>query len=226
MAELPHPVRVSLLGVLRVAVPDPAAPLIDLKAAFAGQYDSAEPSAFLIASLTGSHMAEVPLNGDVLVLFRSGPDAVFVLSAGCFHCAYPIPRGAPALRRLSTNLAPTPWIQLRCQAYFAVTGNTVQFGAQLPGRGVHGCGLRVQFGLDALIRLEPNLSFTATMRGSLTAEAFGESLSSVAFGLTLEGPSPPGTRWDAGASTSSCSVPRSTSTSAGAILRPLRRPRP
>lgn len=191
MAELPDPVRLSLLGILRVAVPDPAVPLIDLKATFAGQYDSAEPSAFLMASLTGSHMAGVPLDGDVLVLSRGGPDATFVLSAGGFHPAYPIPRGVPALHRLSMNLSPVPWIQLRCQAYFAVTSNTVQFGAQLSlVAEIAGCGLRGAFGLDVLIHLEPNLSFTANMRGSLAVEVFGETLLGVAFDLTLEGPAP------------------------------------
>ncbi|XER99903.1 DUF6603 domain-containing protein [Streptomyces sp. S1D4-11] len=226
MAELPDPVRLSLLGILRVAVPDPAVPLIDLKATFAGQYDSAEPSAFLMASLTGSHIAGVPLDGDVLVLSRGGPDANFILSAGGFHPAYPIPRGVPALRRLSMNLAPVPWIQLRCQAYFAVTSNTVQFGAQLSlVAEIAGCGLRGQFGLDVLIHLEPSLSFTANMRGSLAVEVFGESLLGVAFDLTLEGPAP----WHAvgrEASTCFCSVRRSTSTSAGATRHPLCLPPP
>jgi hypothetical protein len=191
IAELPDPVRLSVLGVLRVAVPDPAVPLIELKATFAGQYDSAEPSAFLMAALTGSHMAGVPLDGDVLVLSRGGPDSAFVLSAGGFHPAFPIPRGVPALHRLAMNLSPVPWIQLRCQAYFAVTSNTVQFGAQLfLVAEIADCGLRGQFGLDVLIHLEPSLAFTANMRGSLAVEVFGESLLGIAFDFTLEGPTP------------------------------------
>ncbi|MET9735082.1 DUF6603 domain-containing protein [Streptomyces sp. NPDC006458] len=191
VAELPDPVRLSLLGVLRVAVPDPAVPLIHLKATFAGQYDSAEPSALLMASLTGSHMAGVPLEGDVLLLSRGGPDPVFVLSAGGFHPAYPVPRGVPALHRLAMNLSPVPWIQLRCQAYFAITSNTLQFGARISlVAEIADCGLRGQFGLDVLIRREPTLSFTADMRGSLSVEVFGETLLGIAFALTLEGPAP------------------------------------
>ncbi|MFD6275784.1 DUF6603 domain-containing protein [Streptomyces sp. NPDC060209] len=191
IAELPDPVRLSVLGVLRVAVPDPAVPLIELKATFAGQYDSAEPSAFLMASLTGSHMAGIPLDGDVLVLSRGGPDATFVLSAGGFHPAFPIPRGVPALHRLSMNLSPVPWLQLRAEAYFAITSNTVQFGAQLfLVAEVAGCGLRGQFGLDVLIHFEPALAFTASMRGSLAVRVFGETLLGIAFSLTLEGPTP------------------------------------
>jgi hypothetical protein len=191
VAELPDPVRLSLLGVLRVAVPDPAVPLIHLKATFAGQYDSAEPSALLMASLTGSHMAGVPLEGDVLLLSRGGPDPVFVLSAGGFHPAFRVPRGVPALHRLTMNLSPVPWIQLQCQAYFAITSNTLQFGARISlVAEIAGCGLRGQFGLDVLIRREPTLSFTADMRGSLSVEVFGETLLGIAFSLTLEGPAP------------------------------------
>jgi hypothetical protein len=158
MAEVPDPVGRSLLGILRVAVPDPPVPLIDLKATFAGQYDSAEPSAFLMAGPTGSHMAGVPLDGDVLVLSRGGADSAFLLGAGGFHPAYPIPRGVPALRRLSSNLSPLPWIQLRCQGNFAVTNNTVQFGAQLSlVAEIADRGLGGLFGLDVLIHPEPSL---------------------------------------------------------------------
>jgi hypothetical protein len=187
VAELPDPVRLSLLGVLRVAVPDPAVPLIHLKATFAGQYDSAEPSALLMASLNGSHMAGVPMEGDVLLVSRGAT----LCSAGGFHPAYPVPRGVPALHRLAMNLSPVPWIQLRCQAYFAITSNTLQFGARLSlVAEVADCGLRGQFGLDVLIRREPNLSFTADMRGSVSVEVFGETLLGIAFALTLEGPAP------------------------------------
>ncbi|GAA1422798.1 hypothetical protein GCM10009601_24820 [Streptomyces thermospinosisporus] len=191
VAELPDPVRLSVLGVLRVAVPDPAVPLIELNATFAGQYDSAEPSAFLMASLNGSHMAGIPLNGDVLVLSRGGRDATFVLSAGGFHPAFTVPRGVPRLRRLSMNLSPVPWMQIRCEAYFAITSNTVQFGAQLfLVAEIAGCGLRGQFGLDVLVYFEPELRFTAAMRGSLAVRVLGRTLLGIGFSLTLEGPAP------------------------------------
>ncbi|MER8186915.1 DUF6603 domain-containing protein [Kitasatospora sp. NPDC094015] len=191
VAELPDPVRLSVLGVLRVMVPDPAAPVIELRATFAGQYDTAEPSAFLMAGLTGSRMAGIPLDGDVLVLSRGGPDPVFVLSAGGFHPAFPVPRGVPALRRLAMNLSPASWLQLRCEAYFAVTSNTVQFGAKLfLVADIADCGIRGQFALDVLIHFEPAMAFTAAMRGALSVEVFGETLLGIAFELTLEGPTP------------------------------------
>ncbi len=191
VAELPDPVRFSVLGILRVMVPDPAAPVIELKATFAGQYDTAEPSAFLMAALTGSRMAGIPLDGDVLVLSRGGSDPLFVLSAGGFHPAFPVPRGVPALHRLAMDLSPTPWLQLRCEAYFAVTSNTVQFGAKLfLVADIADCGIRGQFALDVLIHFKPEMAFTASMRGSLSVEVFGESLLGIAFELVLEGPTP------------------------------------
>ncbi|MFJ4096115.1 DUF6603 domain-containing protein [Kitasatospora sp. NPDC089913] len=191
VAELPDPVRLSVLGILRVMVPDPAAPVIELKATFAGQYDTAEPSAFLMASLTGSRMAGIPLDGDVLVLSRGGDDPLFVLSAGGFHPAFPVPRGVPKLHRLAMDLSPAPWLQLRCEAYFAVTSNTVQFGAKLSlVAEIADCGLRGQFALDVLIHFKPQMAFTASMRGALSVEAFGETLLGIAFELVLEGPTP------------------------------------
>jgi hypothetical protein len=149
-------VRLTVLGKLVVAIPDPEAPLILIQATFAGQIDPGVPSVDFVASLTGSHIVSVPLSGDLFLLIRGGGDPAFVLSAGGFHPAFAVPRGVPQLRRIGMDLSPSPIVDLRCEAYFAVTSNTVQFGARLElVAQVAGCGLRGHLGLDVLVQRHP-----------------------------------------------------------------------
>lgn len=183
-------VRVTVLGKLTVALPDPQAPLVFLQATFAGIIDTAEPSVLFVASLAGSHIVGVPLSGDVLLLTRGGRDPEFVLSAGGFHPAFRPPRGAPPMRRLAMDLSPYPWIQLRCDAYFALTSNTMQLGAKLElAAEVAGCGLRGWFQFDALVQYSP-FRFLADMSGGIALRALGRTLIGVSLALHLEGPAP------------------------------------
>jgi hypothetical protein len=60
----------------------------------------------------------------MFLLTRGGSDAEFVLSAGGFHPQFRAPRGVPALARLGLDLSPASFLDMRCQAYLAVTSNT------------------------------------------------------------------------------------------------------
>jgi len=182
--------RLTIMGKLVVALPDPAAPLVLLQATFAGDIDAAEPSVLFVASLNGSHIVGAALSGDIVLLSRGGAEPTFILSAGGFHPAFPLPRGVPALKRMSMDMCPAPWIDMRCESYFAVTSNTLQLGARLElVAEVADCGLRGWLAFDALVQYEP-FKFVADVSGGIALEAFGESLVGIALALHLEGPSP------------------------------------
>ena len=188
--ELPDPVRISILGKLLLAVPDPAVPLIRIQATFLGQIDPAVPSMMFLASLIDSNIAGVPITGDVYLLVRGGDNADVVLSAGGFHPRFVRPAGVPALNRVAITLASGPFLQLRCQAYLALTTNTLQFGARVDlVAEIAGCGLRGHLGFDVLIQLEP-LRFIAEISAAIAVEVFGETLAGIALTLALEGPTP------------------------------------
>jgi Family of unknown function (DUF6603) len=189
LVELPD-ARLSLLGKVVLSVPDPALPLIKLQATFFGGVDPAEPSLFFLASLAGSSIVGMPLTGDIFLLIRGGDDPQFVLSAGGFHPRFVAPAGVPPLNRLGMDLSPLPVIDLRCQAYLALTSNTVQFGARVDlVAEVAGCGLRGYLGFDALIQFSP-FRFIADASGGIELRVFGETLAGVHLALTLEGPAP------------------------------------
>lgn len=182
--------RMTIVGKLVIALPDLEAPLVFLQATFAGLIDASEPSAMFVASLTGSHIVGAPVSGDLLFLTRGGSDPAFVVSAGGFHPAYPLPRGLPPMRRLSMDLCPAPWIDLRCENYFALTSNTLQFGARLElVAEVAGCGLRGWLAFDAILQYSP-FRFVADVSAGIALRAFGETLMGVALALHLEGPAP------------------------------------
>jgi hypothetical protein len=121
LVEAAMQARLTVMGKLVVALPDPEAPLVFLQATFAGFIDPAEPSVMFVASLNGSHIVGATVSGDMLLLTRGGSDPTLVLSAGGFHPAYRVPRGVPALNRMSMDMCSAPWIDLRCESYFAVT---------------------------------------------------------------------------------------------------------
>jgi len=182
--------RMTVIGTLVLALPDPAAPLVLIQVAFAGLIDPAEPSVLVVASMHGSHLLGMPITGDVCLLTRGGPNPTFVLSAGGFHPAFPLPRGVPPLARIGMDLSPLPLLELRSESYFAITSNTVQFGARVElVAEVAECGLRGHLGLDVLIQLDP-FRFVASVSIGIALTVFGEELVGVALDLTLEGPAP------------------------------------
>lgn len=191
LVEAAGQVRLTVLGKLVVGLPHPEAPLILLQATFAGTLDPAEPSVTFVASLIGSRIVTVPLTGDLLLLMRGGDDPTFVLSAGGFHPAFSLPRGVPPMRRLGMDLSPNPAIEMRCEAYLAITTNTVQFGARLEFVAeIAGCGIRGHLGFDTLVQWEPHLLFMADLSAGVAIEVFGETLAGIRLDLHLEGPTP------------------------------------
>jgi hypothetical protein len=189
--EFTDPPRLTILGDLTIAIPDPLTPIVFMRATFAGLIDPAEPSVVFLAALTGSHIAGLPMTGDVCVLVRGGADPTFVLTAGGFHPAFPVPRGVPPLRRIAIDLSPSPLIQLRCEAYLAITANSVQFGARIDlGAEIAGCGLRGHLSIDLLFEWRPHLHFLADVGVGIAVTFLGETLVGVNLALHLEGPNP------------------------------------
>lgn len=193
LLELPDPPRVTLLGKIALSVPNPALPLILIQVTFFGQVDLSEPSISFVASLAGSSIVGIPLTGDLFFLTRGGDDAEMVLSVGGFHPQFRRPRGVPDMQRLAMELSPSPLLDLRCSAYFAVTTNSVQFGGHVDLMGeIAGCGLRGHLAFDVLIELQP-LHFIAEVSVSISVRVLGETLAAIGLDLSLEGPA----RWRA-----------------------------
>ena len=202
-------------------------PLVFIRATFTfGAFQLSPTPAFsMVASLDGSYIEGMPLNGDMFFLLRGGDDADFVFSAGGFNPRYTPPQEVPAnLQRLQLAVTPPGVPGIRAEAYLAITTNSVQFGARLElSDEIAGCGVDGWFSFDALFKWDPVFSFSIDASAGVAVQVIGQTLMGVQFDLVLEGPAP----WHRIAparSASSSLAPRLISTPPGAPRRPLLRP--
>ena len=190
--DLPNPVQFVIIGRLTLALPDPLLPLVFIQATVVGSFQfSPSPSTSVLASLDGSYIAGIALDGDLLFLLRGGDDAAFVLSMGGFHPRYSPPAGVPHLKRLTLAITPPGLPGLRAEAYVAVTSNSVQFGAHLElCAEIAGCGVEGWFDFDALFEWDPVFLFSVSCSAGVAVQVLGETLMGISFSLVLEGPAP------------------------------------
>ncbi|MBK9997694.1 MAG: hypothetical protein IPO99_11290 [Nitrospira sp.] len=190
LVELPSPVRVVVLGRLQVLLPSQAHPLVQIRMDALGVLDVSAETVSLDATLYDSKILQFPLTGDMALRAGWGRQPQFVLAIGGFHPRFAPPPGLPALQRLALQLADGDSLQLRCQAYLAVTSNTVQFGARVD---LHAAGGGFSFdgmlGFDAILQLAP-LAFEVDVGAALALRYHGRLLMGISFKGRLAGPTP------------------------------------
>lgn len=190
--EIP-PGNIAILGVLKVALPTEDEALIQIQVAFIGILDFDEKLFSFDASLYDSRVLFITLEGDMVVRLKWGDNAGFLLSVGGFHPLFSPPSGLhlPAtIRRLSISILDYDWAKIKIDCYFAVTSNTVQFGAHVfLFFGVDAANISGQVGFDVLFQFSP-FHFIALLTGSLGISVAGFDLLSINLRCSLEGPSP------------------------------------
>lgn len=194
--EFPGPTRVVVLGTARATVDNPLAkgPLVQLRADFVGVLDLERRTFAFDATLIDSRLLEsFPLTGDILFRAGWGDEPYTVLSVGGFHPDFhpgnlPVPK---TIDRLAMSYGhPDDRIYLRFEGYFAITSNSVQFGASVEVSAKLGPFRIMGFiGFDALIRFEP-FFFTITFKASVRLKWKGRTLAGISVHGTLSGPGP------------------------------------
>lgn len=185
------PGNIAILGVLKVALPTEDAPLIVLQINFIGAIEFDKKRLWFFASLYDSRILFITLEGEMGLLVAWGDDANFVVSVGGFHPAFnPPPLPFPSPARLSLNILNESWGRIRVMCYFAVTSNTVQFGAHAElFFGLSAVNVNGHIGFDALFQFSP-FHFVIQISASLSVDVFGAGLFSIRLDLSLEGPTP------------------------------------
>lgn len=185
VVALPAP-KLMLLGALRVAVPSPALPIVDLRAAVYGEITPER--ALVLVSLAGSRIAGFGLSGDLGMLFSYGAQPRFAISAGGFHPGYPAPAELSGMRRLAVDISPPALLSLRAEAYVALTGNAFMLGARVEASidfevaAAHG-----HLSFDALVQWAP-FHFEVDIRAGIAVSVLGETFAGIALSLHLQGP--------------------------------------
>jgi uncharacterized protein DUF6603 len=188
--EIP-PGNVAILGVLSCVLPDEDAALLVLKVKFIGALEVDKQRLWFFASLFGSRVLFITLDGELGLLIAWGDKPAFVLSAGGFHPKFsPPPLPFPTPHRIALSILDTSFARIRVEAYFAVTSNTAQFGAHAElFFGLEAFSIDGELGFDALFQFSP-FYFEIALSCSLSVKVFGIGLFSVGFRGELSGTSP------------------------------------
>ena len=192
--ELPGPARVVLLGSAHAEIERDGRAYLSIRVDIVGVVDLRAETAAFDAALIDSHlMGMLDLTGGAAFRLSWGAQPYAVLSLGGFNPAYhPEPLSFPAtLTRIAmVHGTPSDELYLRFEGYFAITSNTLQFGAsveviiQSDHFIVHG-----SVGFDALIQRSP-FHFRFDIRASVTVAYRGQTLAGLTLTGSLTGPGP------------------------------------
>lgn len=185
------PGNIAILGILKVALPAEDAPLILIQVNFIGAIEFDKSRLWFFASIFESRILFITIEGEMGLLVAWGDDANFVVSVGGFHPRFnPPPLPFPSPKRVAVNILNTSVARIRVEGYFAVTSNTVQFGAK--AELVFDVGVaRVDgyISLDVLFQFSP-FYFIVEISAGVSLKVFGIGLFSIRLRFTLEGPTP------------------------------------
>ena len=97
--------RVALLGVVHLTLPEADAPVADLTLDVLGVLDLAAKTFSLDAGLRNSYVAGFPLTGQAALRAGWGSNPEFVFAIGGFNPSFAVPAGFPALQRVTMSIA-------------------------------------------------------------------------------------------------------------------------
>ncbi|AVZ71006.1 hypothetical protein SLUN_00790 [Streptomyces lunaelactis] len=185
------PGNVAIVGVLKVALPTPDEPLVQLQVNFAGTVEFDRKRLYFFASLFDSRILFLTIAGEMGLLVAWGDQPEFVVSVGGFHPSFdPPPLPFPSPQRITISILDEDWGRIRITNYFAITSNTAQFGAaaELYFR-FSGISIEGHIGFDALFRFSP-FYFVVEISASVSLKVFGLGVFSIHLHFALEGTSP------------------------------------
>lgn len=183
--------RLIVLGHLSLTLPREDQDLVRLNMDAVGVIDFDQGTASLDAALYDSRLLKkFVLTGQMAMRLRWSGSPLFALSVGGFHPAFKPPPEFPALERIAISLSESEDFRLRCEGYFALTSNTLQFGsrAELLAKG-GGFSIQGEIGYDVLIQFDPFM-FIADFHASVQLKHGSTNLFKVKVEGELSGPRP------------------------------------
>ncbi len=185
------PGDIAILGVLKIILPAEEAAVLVLQVNFAGAIEFSKKRLYFFAALFESRILFMTIEGEMGLLVAFGDDANFVVSVGGFHPRFtPPPLPFPSPNRIAITLINTDFARVRIEGYFAVTSNTLQFGARAElFFGLDSLNVQGSLAFDALFQFSP-FSFIIEISASFSVRVFGVGAFSVRLRGSLEGPTP------------------------------------
>jgi hypothetical protein len=199
LLDLPDPMF-AIVGVLKAVLPAEEAPILRLQVNFLGVVDFGRGYIFFRADLFDSRLLVYSITGSMAFLVSWGEAQTFALSVGGFHPDFrdlptipALPDGFGRMARIGISLLSDDNPRLKVESYFAVTSNTVQFGARIELYAEAGSFNIYGFlGYDVLFQFDP-FRFIAKLSGGVALRRHSSVIAGVSISATLSGPTP----WDA-----------------------------
>ena len=190
IVEIP-PGDIAILGLLKLVLPAEELEVLRLQVNFAGALEFDKSRLYFYATLYDSHLLFITIQGGMGLLVAWGEEPNFVVSVGGFNPRYtPPPLPFPTPQRVQVDIINESFARVRAEGYFAVTSNTVQFGAHLEMFfGFSALSVEGHAGLDALIQFSPFM-FIVEFSTSFSVKVFGLGVFGIGMSLTIEAPTP------------------------------------
>lgn len=186
--------RLLALGRVSAQLPSADNDLIRINLDAVGVVDFDADTIAIDAVLVDSRLAHrFPITGGAALRagWSSGPGSAFVLAVGGLNPRFTPPAGFPSLQRLAIALSSGNNPRLTCEAYFALTANTAQFGAHASlYAAAAGFSFEGDVGFDVLLLQIAPPRFIADFTASVALKRGSTSLFSVEFDGTLQGVQP------------------------------------
>ena len=189
--EIGARLRLLILARIVAVLPKPENDLVHLEMDGVGVIDFDQGTAALDATLHDSRLLKkFVLTGDMAMRLKWDNAPNFALAVGGLHPAFNPPPAFPKLERIALNLAAGNNPRLRCEAYFALTANTVQFGARAElYAAAAGFSIQGDMGFDVLIQFAP-FFFIADFYAQVQLKRGSTNLFKVKVEGALSGPRP------------------------------------
>lgn len=183
--------RIAILGVLKCILPEEEAAILVLQVNFIGAIDFRKKTGFFFASIFESRILFLTIEGEMGLLVAWGNNSNFVVSVGGFHpCFNPPALPFPVPKRIAISILNKSWGKIRVEGYFAVTTNTVQFGAKIEVKfGMDDFKIQGHMAFDVLFQFNP-FFFIVSISGKVALTACGMDMLSISLKFSLEGPTP------------------------------------
>lgn len=189
--EVPDPVRLVILGIMKSILPDASKETLKLQVNFLGIIDFDKKQLSFDASIFDSHLLTFTLSGDLALRISWGDTPNFLLSVGGFHPAYtPPPLNLPVLNRIAVQIFNEENLQVRFECYFALTSNSAQFGSRLEAYAAAGkYNATALLWFDLLFQFSP-FHMLANMGVQVSIRKETKVLLGAYLDVSVEGPGP------------------------------------
>jgi hypothetical protein len=191
LLEVPDPIRIAILGLIDAGLPTEDDALLVLHVEVLGIIDFGAKTLSIDGTLFDSSVLIYALAGDMALRVSWGSNPNFLFSLGGFNPNFNTDGlDVPKLARLAVSLGKGNNPRISADSYFALTSNSVQFGANVQVYASAG-GFSIQgyLGYDVLIIISP-FSFEFDFSASFDVAYDGDTLLGLNVNGTFQGPTP------------------------------------